>query len=71
MPPSAIMPTRDQADGTARTTAAVTTAIVARSRSGVRVRIMPSTAWATTATAAIFRPCSQPLPPALPSASTP
>ena len=46
---------------------AANAAIVARFRSGVSVRIMPSTATATTATAATFSPCSQPLPAASPS----
>ncbi len=54
-----------------RAMAAAATASVARSLSGVSVRIMPSTALATTATAAILRPCSQALPSASPSAATP
>ncbi len=58
-------------DGIARTKAAAATASVARSRSGASVRIIVSTALATTATAATFKPCSQPLPSALPSEVTP
>ena len=51
--------------------AAAATARVARSLSGASERIMPSTACATTATAATLRPCSQALPPAPPIAATP
>ena len=46
------------ADGTASARIAAPTAIVARSRSGHRLRAIPHTAWATTATATIFSPCS-------------
>ncbi|MNN19239.1 hypothetical protein D3C81_1324730 [compost metagenome] len=36
-------------------------AIVTRATSVQRLRAMPHTAWATTATATIFRPCNRPL----------
>ena len=57
--------------GNAETNKAATTASVARSRSGASERIIARTALATTATAATFNPCSQPLPSALPSEVTP
>ena len=60
-PPSTMAPICPAAVGTASTSAAAATASVARSRSGASVRIMPSTALATTATATTFSPCSQPL----------
>jgi hypothetical protein len=56
--------------GIASTRIAAATATLARSRSGTSERIMPSTACATTATAATFSPCSQPAPPP-PNACTP
>src|SRR5271166_2344378 len=46
-------------EGTPRASTAAATAIVARSRSGQRFRAIPHTAWATTATATIFKPWSQ------------
>ena len=42
------------------TTSAASTAMLARSRSGARLRAMPHTAWATTATATILSPWSAP-----------
>ena len=51
---------RQPRHGAARTTSAATMAIVARARSGARLRAMPQTACATTATATTFSPCSQP-----------
>ena len=71
MPPAAIAPTWPQADGTSSTTTAASTASVARGRSGQSDFAMPHTACATTATAAIFSPCSQPEPSALSSVPTP
>ena len=70
-PPTRIAPIWPQADGTASATMAAATASVARGRSGASVRAIPSTACATTATAATLRPCSQPDPAALPSRPTP
>ncbi len=71
MPPSAIAPICPHDDGAPSAMMAAATASVARARSGASVRAMPSTACATTATAATLRPCSQPEPAALPSAPTP
>src|SRR5262249_44306424 len=62
MPPSAIAPICPHDDGTPSAMMAAATASVARGRSGASVRAMPSTAWATTATAATLRPCNQPEP---------
>ena len=41
------------------------------SRSGARLFAIPHTAWATTATATSFNPCSQPAPDRSPNAATP
>ena len=71
MPPSTIAPICPHDDGAPSAMMAATTASVARARSGASVRAMPSTACATTATAATLRPCSQPEPAASPSAPMP
>ena len=42
------------------TTNIAASAIIARARSGVSVRVMPQTACATTATATSLRPCRNP-----------
>jgi len=59
-PATTITSTWPHAPGHAVTTTAATTAIVARSRSGQSARAIPHTACATTATAAILSPRSQP-----------
>ncbi|MNN53801.1 hypothetical protein D3C81_1685820 [compost metagenome] len=46
-------------------------AMVTRGTSVQRLRAMPHTAWATTATATIFRPCSKPPGTAPPHAEMP
>ena len=56
MAPKMIAPICPHVLGTASAIAAATTAIMTRGRSGVSVRAMPNTAWATTATAATFKP---------------
>ena len=66
-----LAPICPHAEGIASTITVAATASVARSRSGASKRIIPSTACATTATAAIFRPCSQPEPPASPTTLKP
>ena len=70
-PPATIAPICPSAVGTASARIAAPTAIVARSRSGQRLRAMPHTACATTATATIFSPCSQAAPDRSPSRLTP
>jgi len=57
--------------GAASTAAAASTASVTRDGSGHRARAMPHTAWATTATATTFRPCSRPPGMASRNATTP
>jgi hypothetical protein len=52
----------ENADVLSSTMSAAPPAIEARSRSGQSVRAMPHTAWATTATATSFSPCSNPVP---------
>src|SRR5262249_25440839 len=71
MPPSTIAPICPHDDGAPSAMMAATTASGAPARARASVRSMPSTAWATTATAATLRPCSQPEPPASPSAPMP
>jgi hypothetical protein len=58
--PAAMIATCVTATCHASITTAATTAMLARPRSGVSVRAMPQTAFATTATAATFKPWSQP-----------
>jgi hypothetical protein len=60
--PPAITASWVTCDGAQSAASAAATAIVARSRSGARLRVIDSTAWATTATAASRRPCNQSLP---------
>ena len=59
-PPATIAPTWPSVDGTVSASTVAAAAIASRSRSGQRFFAMPHTACATTATATIFRPCSQP-----------
>ena len=54
----------------ASATVAATIASETRGRSGARLRAIPHTAWATTATATTFSPCSHPAS-ATPSDCTP
>ena len=60
IPPTAIKATCRAVCCQASMATAAVIAMVARVRSGARVRAMPHTAKATTATAATFRPCSHP-----------
>jgi len=64
-------PTCPAAEGTAKATIAAPTAILARSRSGHRLRPMPHTACTTTATATIFNPCNQAACDTSPTSDTP
>ena len=59
------------AEGSEKVINAAATATVARDRSGARVRAMPRMASPTTATAATFSPCNQPLPSASPRLESP
>jgi len=59
------------AEGTASASSVAPIARVARSLSGHKLRAMPQTAWATTATATILRPCSQGTCEMSPSSATP
>ncbi len=75
-PPPRIAPTCPIAEGTANARMAAPTAIVAQilngsARSGQRLRAIPHTACATTATATIFSPCSQAAPDRSPNRVTP
>ncbi|MNZ87089.1 hypothetical protein D3C78_1059380 [compost metagenome] len=55
-----IAPTCPQADGTRSTKQVTATMMVIRGVSGQRLRAIPHTACATTATATTFNPCSTP-----------
>ena len=70
-PAATIAATCARAPGTSSTTTRLSTAIVARFASGVRVLAMPSTACATTATAAALSPWIHPASDTSPSAVTP
>ena len=71
IPPAAIAATWPGAEGTSSATSAPATAMLARGGSGQRLRAMPHTACATTATATIISPCSQAAWRRSPTASTP
>ena len=60
--PAAMIATCANGVAHARATAAATSATPRRGQSGVSVPAMTQTAWATTATAATFSPCTQPAP---------
>lgn len=47
-------------EGSSKTRAVAAAMRLMRGASGQRVRVMPQTAWATTATATTFKPCSTP-----------
>ena len=70
-PAMAMTPTCPQADGTSNTRQVAAAMRVMRGTSGQRLRAIPHTACATTATATTFKPCSTPAGSASPQLARP